>query len=108
MVRQKRNAQGLNLLATAARNDPGNPRYAYVYAVALNDAGQTHAAIAALESSIRVHPYYRDSLAALVDFSERAGDPAKALAYARRLSELEPENPEVRHTLKNLSQYQHP
>ena len=108
MVRQKRNARGLDLLATAARNDPGNPRYAYVYAVALNDAGQTHAAIAALESSVKVHPYDRDSLAALVDFSERAGDPAKALTYARRLGELEPENPEVRHTLKDLSQYQHP
>ena len=40
MVRQKRNAQALDLLAAAARNEPGNARYAYVYAVALNDAGK--------------------------------------------------------------------
>lgn len=107
MVRQKRNAQGLELLAAAARNDSGNPRYAYVYAVALNDAGQTRAAIAALERSIKTHPYDRDSLAALADFSEHAGEPAKALTYARRLDELEPENPEVRRLLQELSQHQH-
>ncbi|MGB6553654.1 MAG: tetratricopeptide repeat protein [Candidatus Binataceae bacterium] len=106
MVRQKRNAQGLDLLAAAARNDPGNPRYAYVYAVALNDAGQTHAAIAALESSIKEHPYDRDSLAALADFLQHAGDPAKALTYTRRLNELEQENPEVRNMPKELSQHQ--
>lgn len=107
MVRQKRNAEGLQLLAAAARNDPGNPRYAYVYAVALNDAGQTHAAIAALERSITAHPYDRDSLAALVNFLEYAGSPVKALAYARRLGELEPENPEVRRMLTELRQQQH-
>ena len=107
MVRQKRSAQGLDLLAAAARIDPANARYVYVYAVALNGAGRTRAAIETLERSIEVHPYDRDSLAALVNFLEQSGDPAKALIYAQRLDELEPENPQVRQMLKELSSRQH-
>jgi predicted CXXCH cytochrome family protein len=102
MVRQKRNAPALDLLGAAARNEPSNARYVYVYAVALNDAGKTGAAIEALENSVKAHPYDRDSLAALVTFLEQAGDPTKALTYARRLEELEPGNPQVREMLKNL------
>jgi len=52
----------------------------YVYAVALNDAGERGAAIQALGNTIKAHPYDRDSLAALVTFSEQAGDRAKALS----------------------------
>jgi len=107
MVRQKRDPQGLDLLAAAARNDPANARYAYVYAVALNDAGHTNAAIVELEGSIKAHPYDRDSLAALVNFLEHAGDSGKALTYARRLAELEPNNPEVRRMLNELNERQH-
>ncbi len=107
MVRQKRGAQGLDLLAAAGRIDPGNARYVYVYAVALNDAGQTRAAIETLERSIKVHPYDRDSLAALVNFLEQSGDSAKALIYAQRLDELEPGNLEVRRMLKELNEHLH-
>lgn len=107
LVRQKRGAQGLDLLAAAAHSEPGNARYVYVYAVALNGAGQTHAAIETLERSIKVHPYDRESLAALVSFFEQAGDPAKALTYAQRLDELEPGNPEVRRMLKELNEHLH-
>ena len=93
MVRQKRNAQALELLGAAARGEPGNARYVYVYAIALNDGGETLAAIEALESSIKTHPYDRDSLEALVTFLARSGDHTKALTYARRLNELAPVNP---------------
>jgi predicted CXXCH cytochrome family protein len=102
MVRQKRGPEGLELLGAAARSDPGNARYLYVYAVALNDAGKTSAAIDTLERALKTHPYDRDSLAALVNFLEQSGDPAKALTYARRLNELEPENPAVGRMLRQL------
>ena len=105
MVRQHRGAQGLDLLAAAARIDPGNARYVYVYAVALNGAGQSRAAIETLESAVKAHPYDRDSLGALVNFLEQAGDPAKALIYAQRLDELEPGNPQVRQMLKELNDH---
>jgi tetratricopeptide (TPR) repeat protein len=107
MVRHKRSAQALALLAAVARTDPNNARYAYVYAVALKDAGQANAAIETLTRSIDAHPYDRDSLAALVTFLEQAGDPAKALVYARRVEDLEPASPEVRRMLIELNERQH-
>jgi len=107
MVRHKRNAQALDLLGSAARHDPGNARYAYVYAIALNDAGKTSAAIATLEAAIKAHPYDRDSLAAIAGFLEQSGEPAKALTYANRLDALEPGNPQVQHMLKDLHEHSH-
>ena len=91
MVREGRRAQALVLLAAAARLDPGNARFAYVYAVALNDAGQTGRAIETLEASVKIHPYDRNSLATLVTFLKQAGNPVKALSYAQRLEKLEPD-----------------
>jgi Tfp pilus assembly protein PilF len=88
MVRKKQNAIALDLLGTAARNDPANARYAYVYAVALADAGRTSEAINVLEASVNAHPYDRASLAALVTFLEQTGDSAMAFSYAQRLKEL--------------------
>lgn len=103
MVRRKQNEVALDLLADAARGDAANARYAYVYAVALNDFGRTAAAISVLEASIAAHPYDRDSLSALVTFLEQAGDSAQALSYAQRLNELDPDNPEARQMLKQLA-----
>ena len=107
MVRQKHNVPALDLLAAAARNEPSNARYVYVYAVALNDAGRTSAAIETLEGSIKAHPYDRDSLAAVVKFLEQSGDPAKALSYAQRLDDLEPGNPQGREMMKELRKHLH-
>ncbi len=89
MVRQKRNSQGLDFLAAAARLDPENPRYSYVYAVALNDSGQTSGAIETLKRNILMHPYDRDSLAALVSICKQVGRSAEALTYTRRLDQLQ-------------------
>jgi predicted CXXCH cytochrome family protein len=107
MVRQKHGAEALDLLGAASRSDPGNARYAYVYAIALNDAGKTATAISTLESSIKAHPYDRDSLAALASFMEQSGDSAKALTYANRLNDLEPDNPQVQQMLKELHEHSH-
>ena len=94
MVRQKQGGRALALLKAAARLDPASARYSYVYAIALNDAGQTGAAIETLERSLKLHPYDRDSLAALVRFCDQAGQSAEASNYAQRLDQLEPGNPE--------------
>jgi hypothetical protein len=55
-----------------------------------------------------VHPYDRDSLAALVSFCDRAGKSLEALNYAQRLYELDPEDPQVRQLLKTLDSELHP
>jgi tetratricopeptide (TPR) repeat protein len=102
-VRRQQGQNALDLFATATRLDPGNARYSYVYAVALNDSGQTNAAIEILERNISVHPYDRDSIAALVSFCDRAGKSVEALNYAQRLYELDPDDPQVRQMLKALN-----
>jgi tetratricopeptide (TPR) repeat protein len=99
MARLGQRAEALNLLASAASSDPRNARYAYVYAVALNDAGQGSAAIDTLERSIKAHPYDRESLTALVVYLGQAHDRGKAVLYARRLLQLEPDNRGLRQML---------
>jgi predicted CXXCH cytochrome family protein len=92
-VREKQRAQALKLFATAVRLDPSNPRYAYVYAIALNEADATKAAIEILERSLKLNPYHRDSLVAVVAFCGRIGDHAKAFRYAKILDQLAAEAP---------------
>ena len=103
MVRQKQGQKALALFAAATRLDPANARYAYVFAVALNDAGQTSTAIETLERNIKLHPYDRDSLAALASFCDQGGKSLEALKYAQRLYELDPEDPQARQMLKTLN-----
>jgi len=103
MVRRKQISKALALLGEAACLVPANARYAYVYAVALNDNGRTAAAINVLEESIKVHPFDRDSLSALVIFLEREGHSTNALTYAQRLNGLKPGKPDVRHTFPALN-----
>jgi predicted CXXCH cytochrome family protein len=85
LVREKRLGPAIDCLAAAARRSD-DPRYGYVYAVALHDAGQTGEAVRQLESVVERHPYDVDALAALVLFHREAGDFASALSYARRLA----------------------
>jgi predicted CXXCH cytochrome family protein len=106
MVRKKQTAKALDLLAAAARLDPSNVRYAYVYAVALDTAGSTADSIGVLESTIVAHPYDRDSLSALVTFLQQEGKFDKALGYARRLEQLDPGSPEIHEIVKELTMHE--
>ena len=103
MVREKQSANAIDMLGSAVHLDPANARYSYVYAVALNDTGRTKAAIDVLEANILRHPYDRDSLIALVTFLEQERDFQRALSYAQLLNKLEPDNPQVRQLISELS-----
>ena len=103
MVREKQSARALEMLGGAARLDPANARYAYVYGLALDDTGRTTEAISVLEANVQRHPYDRESLSALAAFLANEGDSVRALRYARRLNELEPDNPETRQLLNQLA-----
>jgi predicted CXXCH cytochrome family protein len=102
LVREGRESEALAHLAEAAQLDPTNARFAYVYAVALNGAGQTNKAIDVLEDDVGRHPYDRDSLTALVQFYSEAGNQRRALAFANRLAQADPDNPEVRQLLRKV------
>lgn len=90
LVRQRRLDEAVESLGAAARLGADNPRYGYVYAVALHDAGRRQEALRELEGVLRRRPYDRESLAALVAFYREAKDDGRALAYAKRLAALGP------------------
>ncbi len=102
LIRQGRRREAAEHLAAAARLDPSNARFAYTYALVLDDAGQTGTAINVLEAEIERHPYDGDSLAALAGFYGKTGNPRRGMLYANRLIELEPDNSQARQLLTQL------
>jgi cytochrome c-type biogenesis protein CcmH/NrfG len=95
-------AEAMPELEAAARLVPVSARYGYVYAVGLSGTGQPKQAIEALEQVLDRHPYDRDTLSALVAYAREQRGPRQALAYARRLADIEPANVEVRQLVERL------
>ena len=87
LVRLKR-ADAVSELERATVLEPGNARYAYVYAVALHSAGSPDAAIKRLEKTLAAHPRDRDVLEALAGFHSAKGEKAAAEKYAAQLRRL--------------------
>ncbi len=103
LVREKRHADGLREFGEAAKLAPENARYAYVYAVALNDVGRSKEALEVLSVALKAQPNDRDVLFGLAHFSSGAGRRDDALRYARKLTELDPENTEYAQLAASLS-----
>ena len=85
LVRMKRTGEALSELERATVLEPGNARFAYVYAVALHSAGK---ADAKLQKTLVAHPNNRNILEALASFHEVRGERASAKKYTDRLQEL--------------------
>ena len=102
LVRQKRLAEALPELAQAAKLAPDDARYAYVYAVALDGARQPKKSKDLLEATRKRFPYDRDVLGALASYASRDGNADAALAYAKTLRELDPENPQYSAMVRQL------
>ena len=90
LVRQKIMPEALSELQLAARLSPANPRYVYVYAVALNSAGKSREALMVLQGAHNTHPNDTDILSALVAFHRDAGNSAQAARFAQKLEALVP------------------
>jgi len=99
LVRKGDKVAALTELAMAARLAPDNARYAYVYAIGLHSAGKRDAALARLRAAIARYPYDLDILGALVSMNREAGNAKAALAYARKLAEVLPDDPGVKRLL---------
>ena len=88
LVRQRRTEEAMHALKQATRLDAQNPRYVYVYAVALNSTGQPQKAIMVLQGAHNSHPNDTDILAALVAFHRDAGNQQQAMHYAEKLRRI--------------------
>jgi tetratricopeptide (TPR) repeat protein len=89
LLRQNRNNDALQALHRASQLEPGNARFAYVYAVALEGAGQRDASIGLLKDMIKQQPENRDALQALVSFCRRLPNEACAKYYSEKLFALQ-------------------
>ena len=101
-MRAKRLPEALPAFKRATELDPDATRYAYVYAVALNSSDQSQAAIAELERAHARRPGDVEIVSALATMSRDRGDRDAALAWARKLVELAPQNPQARALLESL------
>jgi Flp pilus assembly protein TadD len=88
LVRMKRHPEALAEFARACELAPDDPRYAYVYGVALESAGDVRRARAVLRRAWEKHPGDREVLQALASFSAKAGDEKAASEYLELLRAL--------------------
>jgi tetratricopeptide (TPR) repeat protein len=85
-LRQGKIRDALSSLAQAVRLAPENPRFAYVYALALESNGQAPQAVAVLKKSLAHHPNELDSVRALVSFCRRLGDMACVRLHEKQVA----------------------
>jgi tetratricopeptide (TPR) repeat protein len=90
LVRQKRTKEGLEELRLASTLNTENPRYIYVYAVALNSIDEPEQAIMVLQGAHNQYPNNRDILSALVAFHRDMGNQEAARSYAEKLRTVSP------------------
>jgi Tfp pilus assembly protein PilF len=92
LIRQKRFREAIESLKRAAELDLAQPRYAYVYGVALQSAGQEAEGRKILASALGASPSNTDLLAALLQDALSQGRRGEALAYVERLEAMQPDN----------------
>ena len=92
LVRQGRKGAALAELAAAYKAAPAQSRYAYLYAVALHDAGRRQDAIRLLSESAK-REGNREVLLALATYRGESGDTEGANQALRALASINPDDP---------------
>ncbi|MGJ0509034.1 MAG: tetratricopeptide repeat protein [Methylocystis sp.] len=96
LVRQKRLPEAMESLGKAVALSPDDARFAYVFGVAQHDTGAPDKARETLSAALSRHPFDHDILTTLTTYEMEAGDIAGAAGHAERLSQLAPEDDEIR------------
>ncbi|MFQ3324431.1 MAG: putative CXXCH cytochrome family protein [Pseudomonadales bacterium] len=92
LVRQKQLTDALVSLKTASELAPETIRYAYVYAVALDSAGQTQQAVDQLLKALKWAPQDYQLLSGLVYYYQKLGHTQAADQFKAQLDRLYPPN----------------
>ncbi len=91
LVRRKRLDEALPHLRQAAQRAQDQPRYAYVYALGLQGAGDPESALQVLREANQRHPGNQEIIAALANLYQELGDEQRARYYADLLSDRTPD-----------------
>ena len=101
-ARQHLYADAVAELGKASSLAPDNPRYAYVYAIALESTGKPDAALRVLGETYRRHPYDREALLGLASILRDRGREKDATRYAEELVAVMPEDAEAKRLLEEI------
>lgn len=104
LVRREQMPQALAELRRAAELAPGDTRFAYVYAVGLHSAGNAQDALQEIDRALKLRPDDRELLMAGALFARDAGAAARAAAYAKRLQERYPSDPQAARLARELAE----
>jgi predicted CXXCH cytochrome family protein len=102
LIRQKRYEEALLSLKRASELEPAHPRYAYVYAAALQSAGRIGEARQVLSAALIASPSNVDILVLLLQDALEARDLNAALSFAERLRTLRPEDAQLARLTEKL------
>ena len=104
LVRAGRHEEALAEFKQAADLAPESAHFGYVYAVSVASTGDRAQAVKILRDVLRRHSYDRESLYAAASYARDLGHQEEALAYATRLAELEPDDPNIHRFLSQIRQ----
>jgi len=91
-------------LAKAAVKAPENVHYSYVYAIALNSTRRPYKAIDVLQRAHQRQPDNIELLVALFSISEDLNKHNKALLFAKKIQEIDPDNDSIQHYMIELKE----
>jgi Tfp pilus assembly protein PilF len=103
LVREKNYLAALEYLKTAVDAEDAEPRYAYVYAIALENSGQINQAVKALAAANDRWPNQYDLLLTQVIFMDRTGDTESIYRYISKLTAVAPNSAEVKRFLQKYT-----
>ncbi len=86
----------------ATELEPAQPRYAYVYGVALQSSGQADEARRVLAAALLASPSNVEILTALLQDALKSRDLKGALSYAERLRILRPDDASLAQFIERL------
>lgn len=101
LIREKKINEAISYLKIAATIETAQPRYAYVYAVALDSTGSTGRAVDVLQAADERWPNQMDILNLLLMYAEKLNQLDKHLAYLSRLAAIAPASPLVKRLIQN-------
>ncbi len=103
LIRQQQQDLALPYLKAAVAQSDAQPRFAFVYAVALDAQGQTETAIEVLTAAVNRWPNQYDMLMTLIHYLEKVGDINPIYQHLSALTAIAPASQDVRRLVQKYT-----